>query len=64
MRINGLDTKWALDDLKTVLPAIPDGIRLLKADSPEIVERLALSRVLSETNHSHSMVAGGFPEIS
>ena len=40
IRINGLDTKWALDDLKTVLPGIPDGIRLPKADSPDIVERL------------------------
>ena len=40
VRINGLDTKWALDDLKAVLPAVPDGIRLPKADSPEIVERL------------------------
>jgi citrate lyase subunit beta/citryl-CoA lyase len=40
VRINGLDTKWALDDLKAVLPAIPDGIRLPKADTPEIVERL------------------------
>ena len=32
VRINGLDTKWALDDLKAVLPAVPDGIRLPKAD--------------------------------
>ena len=40
VRINGLDTKWALDDLKTVLPGIPDGIRLPKADSPDVVERL------------------------
>ena len=40
VRINGLDTKWALDDLKAVLPALPNGIRLPKADSPEIVERL------------------------
>ena len=40
VRINGLDTKWAIDDLKAVLPAVPDGIRLPKADSPEIVERL------------------------
>ena len=40
IRINGLDTKWALDDLKAVLPAKPDGIRLPKADSPEIVEHL------------------------
>src|SRR5512137_313209 len=40
VRINGLDTKYALDDLKAVLPARPDGIRLPKADDPEVVERL------------------------
>ena len=40
VRINGLDTKWALDDLKAVLPGLPDGIRLPKADSPDVVERL------------------------
>jgi len=40
VRINGLDTKYAIDDLKAVLPAKPDGIRLPKADDPEVVERL------------------------
>jgi citrate lyase subunit beta/citryl-CoA lyase len=40
VRINGLDTKYALDDLREVLPALADGIRLPKADSPEVVERL------------------------
>ena len=40
VRINGLDTKYAFDDLREVLPALPDGIRLPKADSPEVVERL------------------------
>ncbi len=40
VRINGLDTKYALEDLQEVLPALPDGIRLPKADSPEVVERL------------------------
>jgi citrate lyase subunit beta / citryl-CoA lyase len=40
VRINGLDTKYAPDDLREVLPALPDGIRLPKADSPEVVERL------------------------
>jgi len=40
VRINGLDTKYASDDLREVLPALPDGIRLPKADSPEVVERL------------------------
>jgi citrate lyase subunit beta / citryl-CoA lyase len=40
VRINGLDTKYALDDLREVLPAIPDGVRLPKADQPDVVERL------------------------
>jgi citrate lyase subunit beta/citryl-CoA lyase len=40
VRINGLDTKYALDDLREVLPSRPDGIRLPKADEPEVVERL------------------------
>ncbi len=40
VRINGLDTRYALDDLKEVLPSRPDGIRLPKADEPEVVERL------------------------
>jgi citrate lyase subunit beta/citryl-CoA lyase len=40
VRINALDTEWGYDDLREVLPAMPDGIRLPKADTPEIVERL------------------------
>lgn len=40
VRINPLDSKWGLADLQEVLPAFPDGIRLPKADTPEIVERL------------------------
>jgi len=40
VRINPLDSKWGFDDLGVVLPAHPDGIRLPKADTPEIVERL------------------------
>lgn len=40
VRINPLDTPWGLEDLREVLPALPDGIRLPKADTPEIVERL------------------------
>jgi citrate lyase subunit beta / citryl-CoA lyase len=40
VRINPLDTPWAREDLREVLPALPDGIRLPKADTPEIVERL------------------------
>jgi citrate lyase subunit beta/citryl-CoA lyase len=40
VRINPLDTSWGYDDLREVLPALPDGVRLPKADTPEIVERL------------------------
>jgi len=40
VRINPLDTKYAEADLREVLPARPDGIRLPKADTPEVVERL------------------------
>lgn len=58
VRINGLDTKWALDDLKTVLPALPDGIRLPKADSPEIVERL--DTLLTEYEEELGLEVGYF----
>jgi citrate lyase subunit beta/citryl-CoA lyase len=58
IRINGLDTKWALDDLKTVLPGIPDGIRLPKADSPDIVERL--DTLLTEYEEELGLEVGHF----
>jgi citrate lyase subunit beta/citryl-CoA lyase len=58
VRINGLDTKWALDDLKTVLPGIPDGIRLPKADSPDIVERL--DTLLTEYEEELGLDVGHF----
>ncbi len=58
VRINGLDTKWALDDLKTVLPGIPDGIRLPKADSPDVVERL--DTLLTEYEEELGLEVGHF----
>ena len=58
VRINGLDTKWALDDLKVVLPAKPDGIRLPKADSPEIVEHL--DTLLTEYEEELGLKVGFF----
>ena len=58
VRINGLDTKWALDDLKTVLPAKPDGIRLPKADSPEVVEHL--DTMLTEYEEELGIEVGHF----
>ena len=58
VRINALDTKWALDDLKAVLPAKPDGIRLPTADSPEIVERL--DTLLTEYEEELGLELGHF----
>lgn len=40
VRINPLDTKYAEADLREIVPALPDGIRLPKADTPEVVETL------------------------
>jgi citrate lyase subunit beta/citryl-CoA lyase len=40
VRINGLDTPYFQDDLAATLPALPDGVRLPKCESPELVERL------------------------
>jgi len=58
IRINGLDTKWALDDLKMVLPAKPDGIRLPKADTPEVVEHL--DTLLTEYEEELGFEVGSF----
>jgi citrate lyase subunit beta / citryl-CoA lyase len=58
VRINPLDTKWAVDDLKAVLPALPDGIRLPKADTPEIVERL--DTMLTEFEEDLGLEIGRF----
>ena len=61
VRINGLDTKYALDDLREVLPALPDGIRLPKADSPEVVERL--DTLLTENEERLRLEIGHFAII-
>lgn len=58
VRINGLDTKWGEEDLKTVLPALPDGIRLPKADTPEIVE--TLDTMLTEFEEELDLPIGHF----
>jgi citrate lyase subunit beta / citryl-CoA lyase len=58
VRINALDTAWGLDDLREVLPAMPDGIRLPKADTPEIVERL--DTFLTEHEESLGVEIGRF----
>jgi citrate lyase subunit beta/citryl-CoA lyase len=58
VRINPLDTKWAYPDLKFVLQALPDGIRLPKADTPEIVERL--DTMLTEFEEEFELEIGRF----
>jgi citrate lyase subunit beta/citryl-CoA lyase len=61
VRINALDTKYALDDLREVLPAVPDGIRLPKADSPEVVEHL--DTLLTEYEEKLRLPIGWFKII-
>ena len=61
VRINGLDTPYAADDLREILPALPDGIRLPKADNPELVE--TLSTLLTEQEEKLGLEIGHFKII-
>ena len=61
VRINALDTPYAADDLREVLPALPTGIRLPKADHPEIVERL--DTLLTEQEEKLGLPIGHFKII-
>jgi citrate lyase subunit beta / citryl-CoA lyase len=61
VRINGLDTKYAIDDLAEILPALPDGIRVPKADKPEVVERL--DTILTEGEERLRLPIGHFKII-
>jgi citrate lyase subunit beta / citryl-CoA lyase len=61
VRINALDTPYAADDLREILPALPDGIRLPKADNPEIVERL--DTLLTEGEERLGLPIGHFKII-
>ncbi len=58
VRINPLDSPRGFDDLKEVLPALPDGIRLPKADTPEIVE--TLDTLLTEYEEELGLELGRF----
>ncbi|HEX7551928.1 MAG TPA: aldolase/citrate lyase family protein [Geothrix sp.] len=61
VRINALDTIYAADDLREILPALPDGIRLPKADSPETVE--LLDTLLTEQEEALGLAIGYFKII-
>ena len=61
VRINPLDTPYGEIDLREVLPALPDGIRLPKADGPELVERL--DTMLTEQEEALGLAIGHFKII-
>lgn len=61
VRINPLDTPYALPDLEEILPALPDGVRLPKADNPELVERL--DTLLTEQEETLHLDIGHFKII-
>ncbi len=61
VRINALDTPYADADLREVLPSLPTGIRLPKADHPEIVERL--DTLLTEQEERLGLEIGHFKII-
>jgi citrate lyase subunit beta/citryl-CoA lyase len=61
VRINALDTDYAADDLREILPALPDGIRLPKADNPETVE--LLDTLLTEQEEALGLEIGHFKII-
>jgi citrate lyase subunit beta/citryl-CoA lyase len=61
VRINPLDTPYGPVDLQEVLPALPDGIRLPKADHPELVERL--DTLLTEAEEALGLAVGHFKII-
>jgi citrate lyase subunit beta/citryl-CoA lyase len=61
VRINALDTRYADADLREVLPAHPDGIRLPKADTPDAVE--TLDTLLTEAEETLGLPIGSFTII-
>lgn len=61
VRINPLDTPYAEADLREILPALPDGIRLPKAETPELVERL--DTLLTEQEEQLGLEIGHFKII-
>ena len=61
VRINALDTTYFCDDLRAILPMLPDGIRLPKADSPELVEKL--DAILTDYEKQLNLEIGHFKII-
>jgi len=62
VRINGLDTPYYRDDLAEILPAMPDGVRVPKCESPALVERL--DTLLTEFEQYMGVEIGHFKIIA
>ncbi len=62
VRVNGLDTPYLRDDLQTILPAMPDGVRLPKCEKPEFAERL--DNMLTEHEEYLGVEIGHFKMIA
>jgi citrate lyase subunit beta/citryl-CoA lyase len=58
VRINPLYTKWGRDDLKAILPEMPDAIRFPMCETPELA--LELDDELSRYERENGLEAGHF----
>jgi citrate lyase subunit beta/citryl-CoA lyase len=58
VRVNPLSSRHAEEDLREILPALPDGIRLPKADHPEVVEKC--DTLLTEAEERLGLEIGHF----
>lgn len=52
IRINSVDSEWFIDDMKILIPAFPDRLRVPKIKSVDEVERLErlINSIVSESN--------------
>ncbi|MDR3299572.1 MAG: CoA ester lyase [Candidatus Accumulibacter sp.] len=58
VRINPLYTKWGHDDLRAILPQMPDAIRFPMCETPELA--LELDAELSKYENANGLKAGHF----
>ena len=58
VRINPLNTKWGHDDLKAILPEMPDAIRFPMCETPELA--LELEAELAKYESAHALEIGHF----
>jgi citrate lyase subunit beta/citryl-CoA lyase len=56
VRINGLDTEFAIDDLKEIVPQKPDAIRIPKINSADDVKKI--DQIITEIEKEHGIKVG------